>query len=303
MFIKECGEIHTNDSGRELADHGGALFPIGAYYTDISRNDICWHWHDEFELLFSEIGSVKVFTPDTESVIAAGECIFINSGVLHSLRRYGDCECKIKSFVFHPRFIGDMDSIIWQKYIRRLIGNTYCRHIIFNGTTQNGRQALSFFTKAWESYTDPEYGYELDVRENLSKLICISAKTEPPRDETQSPKAHINQDRIKIMVKYIEEHLAEEITLAQIAGSAAVSKNECIRCFNHTIGCTPIQFLRQIRIQKAALLLETDNHKISVIAFECGFKDMSYFNKTFKKFTGCTPSEFKSAHAKPKSNF
>lgn len=293
MFVAECGKIHTDDIGRELAEHGGALFPIGVYYTDISQDNICWHWHDEIELVYSEIGSVKIFTSDAEIVIEAGECILINSGVLHSMQRYIDSECKIKSFVFHPRFIADVDSIIWQKYVRQLVADTSRPYILFNNTTQQGQDALLFFGEAWKSYSDQQYGFELGVRENLSKLICLSAKGDALPNETPSSKAQINQERVKVMIKYIEEHLAQELTLAQIAGSIAVSKNECIRCFKYTIGCTPIQFLQQLRVQKTTVLLETTDKKISDIAFECGFKDMSYFDKIFKKFIGCTPSEFK----------
>ena len=100
-------------------------------------------------------------------------------------------------------------------------------------------------------------------------------------------------ERIKIMLQYIQEHYNEELILAKIAESAAVSENECLRCFRSMIGSTPIQYVKQVRIQKAADLLLSTNRKISDIGAECGFQEMSYFAKTFRELKGCTPGEFR----------
>lgn len=97
------------------------------------------------------------------------------------------------------------------------------------------------------------------------------------------------------MLQYIQERYSGELTLAGIAESAAVSENECLRCFRSMIGCTPIQYVKQVRIQKAAELLSSTNRKISDIGAECGFQEMSYFAKTFRELKGCTPGEFRKA--------
>ena len=65
------------------------------------------------------------------------------------------------------------------------------------------------------------------------------------------------------------------------------------------IGCTPIRYVKQVRIQKAAELLASTKRKISDIGAECGFQEMSYFAKIFRELKGCTPGDFRKRGLEP----
>ena len=80
---------------------------------------------------------------------------------------------------------------------------------------------------------------------------------------------------------------------AGVAASASISPSECLRCFHSTIGITPIQYLKQYRIQRAAKLLTESSMKIVDVGTECGFQEMSYFARAFRDMKGCTPSQFR----------
>ena len=95
------------------------------------------------------------------------------------------------------------------------------------------------------------------------------------------------------MLQYIQDHCEEEITVSGIAKSAAVSTSECLRCFHSTIGATPIQYVLQYRIQMAAGLLTETDRKIADIGMQCGFQDLSYFARMFRRLKGYTPSEYR----------
>ena len=85
------------------------------------------------------------------------------------------------------------------------------------------------------------------------------------------------------------------------AASASVSKSECLRCFRASIGATPIQYLRQFRVQKAAELLVGTGLKISDVGAQCGFQEPSYFIKTFRELMGRTPAAYRAQkRASPK---
>ena len=58
------------------------------------------------------------------------------------------------------------------------------------------------------------------------------------------------------------------------------------------IGCSPLQYVKQLRLQKAPELLLSTNLKISEIGMQCGFQEMSYFAKEFRAMKGCTPRDF-----------
>ncbi len=98
---------------------------------------------------------------------------------------------------------------------------------------------------------------------------------------------------MKIMLKYIQEHFDEALSVRQIAESVSVSESECMRCFRNTIGITPIAYLKSYRLQCAAELLENTKDPVSDIGGRCGFLEMSYFSRAFRQVYGCTPSQYR----------
>ena len=112
-------------------------------------------------------------------------------------------------------------------------------------------------------------------------------------ESNTSTKKLRDSQRMKNMLQYIDEHYSDNITINEIAESVSLSVSECLRCFHRTIGTTPIQYLKSLRIKKAAELLTNTDLKIVDIGIICGFQDMSYFAKTFRNIYGCTPSKYR----------
>lgn len=294
MALSICGPVSTDQQGRELIEHGTPLFPVACYHDNISEAEVPWHWHDELEILVVETGTARVAVNGTDYMVKQGEGFFINTGALHGVWREGTEPCYLQSVVFHPRLVGgSVDSILWQKYLEPLLSDP-CRPCVqFTSGQEWEKTAAKAIRDAWQSCVSEAEGFEFEVRERLSRLIFLLTKNCPKAEKRPSEKALRDGERIKVMLQYIQEHYDGELTLAKIAESAAVSENECLRCFRSMIGSTPIQYVKQVRIQKAAELLVSTNRRISEIGAECGFQEMSYFAKTFRELKGCTPSEYR----------
>ncbi|MBP5158560.1 MAG: helix-turn-helix transcriptional regulator [Treponema sp.] len=94
--------------------------------------------------------------------------------------------------------------------------------------------------------------------------------------------------RIKKMTRFIEENYLHPITLEQIALEASVGRRECCRVFSRQLGCSPVDYLIDIRISRAQNLLESSDLKIDAVAQACGFSSSNYFCRIFKQRTrGC----------------
>ena len=294
MALSICGPVSTDQQGRELIEHGTPLFPVACYHDNISEAEVPWHWHDELEILVVETGTARVAVNGTDYMVKQGEGFFINTGALHGVWREGTEPCYLQSVVFHPRLVGgSVDSILWQKYLEPLLSDP-CRPCVqFTSGQEWEKTAAKAIRDAWQSCVSEAEGFVFEVRERLSRLIFLLTKNCPKAEKRPSEKALRDGERIKVMLQYIQEHYDGELTLAKIAESAAVSENECLRCFRSMIGSTPIQYVKQVRIQKAAELLVSTNRRISEIGAECGFQEMSYFAKTFRELKGCTPSEYR----------
>lgn len=294
MALRSCGSVITDRQDRELLEHGTPLFPAACYRDNISEASVSWHWHEELEVLVVETGTARVSVSGTDRMVRQGEGFFFNTGVLHGIRPAGAEVCRLRSIVFHPRLVGgSVDSIIWQKYLEPLLSDPCRPWIYFTNLREWERDASAAIQEAWQACASETEGFEFTVRERLSRLIFLLAKNCPTTEKKPSEKALRDGERIKAMLQYIQAHYAEELTLARIARSAAVSENECLRCFRSMIGSTPIQYVKQVRIQKAAELLASTDRKISEIGMECGFQEMSYFAKTFRELKGCTPGAFR----------
>ncbi len=154
-------------------------------------------------------------------------------------------------------------------------------------------EAVSLLSAAWEACEKEAPGYELEVRALLSRLVFFMVGRLPESGTAASGKSLRDNERIKTMLRFIETHYEMPLDTAKIAAHAAISESECLRCFHSTIGTTPIQYLHRFRLQRAAGLLLTTDRKILDIGLSCGFSEMSYFAKAFRKLYGCTPSKYR----------
>lgn len=106
-------------------------------------------------------------------------------------------------------------------------------------------------------------------------------------------KVEMEDNRISRTVLYIRKHLNEAIGLEKLAEISCLSKDHFIRLFRKELGTTPLQYINQKKIEKAQLLLVTEDLAVKEIAFQLAFEDYSYFNRLFKKMTGVTPQEYR----------
>lgn len=101
--------------------------------------------------------------------------------------------------------------------------------------------------------------------------------------------------RVRVAVKFINENYASKITLAQLAEMSYVSENYFSKLFMRAMKQNVTDYITSCRIEKAKeFLLQTDI-KIGKIAEMVGVEDPAYFHRMFKKYTGMTPNNFRSA--------
>ena len=195
--------------------------------------------------------------------------------------------------VFHPRLIGGgIDSVFWQAYLRPLIGSGI-RSVALDGGQPWQARALECIESAWQEGAREAPGYEFRVRAALSELVFLLWQHLPREKAVISEKTLRDSERIKRMLRYVQQNYTEEISVADIAASASISQSECLRCFRSTIGMPPIQYVKRFRVQRAAELLSSTAQKIADIGAQCGFLDTSYFTRCFREVKGMSPGEYR----------
>jgi AraC family transcriptional regulator len=102
-----------------------------------------------------------------------------------------------------------------------------------------------------------------------------------------------NEERIRRVLRRIEEDYADELDLDALAAVACLSRFHFSRVFSAYAGEGPMESLARVRVERAAELLASTGEKIADIAFACGFGSLSAFNATFKARVGATPGEYR----------
>lgn len=287
--------ITTVDSSqRELVEHGTNAFPIACYHDDLEKEEVPWHWHEEWEAVVVSEGTTLVAAGNKKFEVKTGEGFFINSRILHGGWDVDNSGCRYHSIVFHPKLVGgNMDSVFYQEYVNPIIENVALEGILLTNTIPWQKSALEAIECAWQACVHEPEGYEMKVRNELSELVFLLRKNIPTTGRKPSAKQIRDGERIKQILQFIHDNYAKELSAAKIAEVASISESECLRCFKTTIGTTPMQYVRHYRIQQACQMLASSDAQISDVMHTCGFTDLSYFTKTFREMKGCTPGEYR----------
>ena len=277
--------------GRELVQHGSALFPIACYAENLKSYSVAWHWHEEFEYILAMKGPLTVDVNKTRVTLQTNQGVFLNSGILHAVEQAEKGEALLHSGVFHPAGGRNGHHLLAEAHPTHAPAG--CSRVFLLDGAVLQAQVLACLREAWQAVAVEPFDYENRVRYYLSAALrllstqCVGGKTKVSQQE------QIAAERMKQMLRFVEEHYAEELTVERIAASVALSESACLRSFRQMLGITPIQYVKQFRVEKAAELLRSTRLKTGEIGMECGFADGSYFIKTFREIKHCTPKEYR----------
>ena len=298
MALSNCS-VATDHTKKELSQHGLTLFPIACYDDDLRSINVPWHWHDEFEFIIMTTGTANIHIENKTISLSQGNALFINSGILHSIEQSQTADCTCHSIVFHARLIGgSVDSIFWQELITPVLSNKSFWYMQFDSSALWQEDVVKYMETAWQAIAKENDDFENDARYYISKAFRLMSSNRKVTGIPVSKQELLCAERTKVMIQYIQKHYSEEISLENIADSAAISKSICLRCFRQHIGTTPVRYLLQYRIEKASEQLMETSEKINVIAMNCGFSDFSYFSKCFREIKGLSPLEYRKSAKK-----
>ncbi len=173
--------------------------------------------------------------------------------------------------------LGDQPNLQQTMYTELLLKN----QIMFENKIANDDILLGHIKDMIEEFQNKEEGYELAIRglsfQILTFLLRRYVKTVQDHSEFEMHYRRLNQ--IKPAIIYMENHMAEKITLVELSEVTYLSTIHFSRVFKNVSGLSPMEYLNQMRVQKAAQLLLKTDLPIMEIALETGFNDSNYFSR------------------------
>lgn len=129
----------------------------------------------------------------------------------------------------------------------------------------------------------------LQIRNALREKVKNDLLMQPSEVKIDSPNDRFLKKAVEVVEKYMDD---PELDIGRFAEEMGVSRMQLYRKFEALANMTVKEFIRSIRLKRAAQLLEQEKLNVSEIAWAVGFKDISYFRKCFKEEFGKTPSEY-----------
>ena len=256
-----------------------------------SEFDFPMHSHEELELNFiMNAKGAKRVVGDHIGEIDDLELILVGSNLPHVWQTH---KCKSKeireiTLQFHK-------DLFDEKFLRRN-QLSFIRNMLEKSAKgiQFSRQTIQLITPRLTILSQKQ-GFD-SVLELLSILhdLSISRNMHTLSDATFSnAELSYNSRRIERTIEYMNQSFQKPITLGEVSKLANMTDVSFSRFFKARTGITFMDSLLEMRLGHASRLLIDTTQSIAEVAYNCGFNNISNFNRLFKKKKGCTPKEFR----------
>lgn len=258
------------------------------------QHTVPWHWHRSVELFYIKSGALIYYTPGGQRLFRAGSGGLVNSNVLHRTRAVETGAESIQYVhLFEPELVtGVSGGVIEQRYVAPLLK---ARGLELIGLSPEDPVQAETLALLRESYAldETDFGYELELQAVLCRIWAGLARQVQAQLGQTPPAVETASEKIKPMMLYIHAHLAEKLSVEQLAAAVFCSEREYYRTFRACLHTTPGEYIRNVRLQTACKLLRETELAVTEVARRCGLGSSSYFGAQFRQEFGCTPTEYR----------
>ena len=140
------------------------------------------------------------------------------------------------------------------------------------------------------------WGSELYI-ESLSNALAVNLLRDYSVKKTNfySHPGGLTESKLLLVTDYINDNIASEIKLLDLASLAGISQYHFSRLFKKSLGISPNQYVIKQRVEGAKSLLKNPELSVTDVALQCGFNSHSHFGQHFRRFTGFTPKQYRAS--------
>lgn len=258
------------------------------------------HRHKEFELNFIEKGKgVRRIVGDSVEEIGDYELVLIGGADLEHVWEQGKCRSKdireitiqFSGDIFGTELLSKNQFASIRRMLRRAehglafpLSSIMRVYSTLDDIANENERFVQFLKFLYVLY---ELSISDDARVLASSSFAHTARSNESR-------------RVEKVKQYINDHYAKPLKLADLAGLVGMSPVSFSRFFRQRTGRTLSDYIVDIRLGYAARMLVDSSKNISEICYECGFNNLSNFNRTFKAKRNYTPRDFRAMFKKNK---
>ena len=230
------------------------------------------HWHNAIEFVFILSGELEFFLNNEAFSAGEGELVVINSAIVHS---------------FAPSGTADYYFLVADDVFFKT-NNLYSQATPFEAriTSHEAKRLFEGIIREYES--GDEYSNSA-ILSSLMALFIYLNRNHSSRGGEALASEEKKMKMIRRTLVYLQEHYKEKLTVEEIAEALHFSKSYLSHSFKEITRYSLISYINLLRCQNARVMLLAGS-SVSEAAEECGFSEISYFTRVFKKTMGILPS-------------
>lgn len=220
-----------------------------------------------FSLIFSISGSAEYNFGKCKETICESEIVFINKGDSYTARSVGKAPWEYIIITFD---MWEDDPSLPFKFVTK---------------PSHPKQFEELFEKIYTTFKTRENGAVLKIKGLMYEIFSLLL------DQSDTLQ-NVKYKGVKKAIDYINSHYKEKISVEKIADISGYSTSHFTRLFGELFCMTPVEYINSVRIEMAKNMLKTELFTLTEIAEECGFSNVYYFSKVFKKVVGIPPKKY-----------
>ena len=249
------------------------------------------HHHAAMEIIYVVENNYRVIVNEHDFILNPGDFLFIPPNTLHELEPKGT----------GTRYICLIDLSPLRDFMDyQVIGPLLVGGYLLNAerSAQLYTEVSQLFQEAADAYFANKMLWESTVYIRLCQILVRIGRDHYRNQAAISgtPERAVRKEyeTLAALLSWLDTHYSEEISLEDAAERSGFSKYYFTRLFKQITETTFGDYLARKRISAACAMLSTDS-SITDIAFSCGFNNLTTFNRCFKKYTNCSPSDYRAS--------
>lgn len=281
----------------EHKNHAETLFPYNTYICSIPLDfyEVPRHWHNEMEIIYIKKGKGMITLDMDTLYVEAGDIIIVIPGQLHSISQLESYIMEYENIIFSTdMLISKFSDTVESEFFIPLLGGQLSFNHLITADDELHSALSSCLNRADNICKTFPKGYKLALKSCLFEFFYhIFTNSE----EAKENKSNKNLDKLKNILEYIEKNYHNTITIDEIADISGFSSSHFMKFFKKTMGTSFVDYLNDYRLSMAARTLLSSDDNIIDIAADCGYDNLSYFNRIFKRKYGETPSSYRKSNS------
>ncbi len=285
---------HTNL--HETKIHGSPAFPYSVYHGRIPEwmPSFPLHWHESFELIYCDSGSVQASVWGQTYALHAGDLLVVLPQAVHSIQQAGPARGSYFNIIFAPSLLmGPQGEPCYEKYVLPFVTGQRTMKSLHPAGSPFCQAVTPCIRSLIAHREESSTSCELMVKSGLFLILhAMTQHSSPVQEDSRSLLAY---SRLKKALYYVQSHYDQHTTVQEAAGRCGFSESYFMKLFKDFTGKSFHAYLIDYRLELAAGQLAGTAYRVVDEAENCGFHNHSYFTRAFRRKYQMTPLAYRKA--------